>query len=235
MVDRAKQRVSDHLAQCPNSYVSWSGGKDSTVVAAMANDAQPRIPIVHYASGLDFPETLEYQDDLSSACEWNFDRIQTGDITEHMVAGGSWEHGNDRTHDNQAFFWDAIKGPEAEARQRYGDSVLWGLRASESKRRHAMLSKTGGRHHRSDGVTTCAPIWDWFDADVWAYLSSRGLPANPVYQRLAEVGCPPEAQRVSVIVDSGGVRRGRMVWLRRGWPDLWRKYTEMFPRLKEFG
>lgn len=57
-------------------------------------------------------------------------------------------------------------------------------------------------------------------------------PPSRLYRRLAELGC--DYRRTSFVVDPGGIRLGRLVWLRRGWPDLYRQLQQQLPRMREF-
>lgn len=212
-------------------YVAWSGGKDSTLTAHLAHQVRPGIPIVHYESGLDFPETVEYLPRIAREQGWNFHSVRTGDALAEMARNGSWGH---EAEPADADYWSAtIAGPAAEARRRFGDVMIWGLRGQESRRRQAMLASTRGVRHRSDGVVTLAPVWWWTRGDVLAALHAAGIPLNPLYARLAELGVPEREQRVSLAVGADGKRHGRLVWLRRGWPDLWARYQQALPRLRE--
>jgi phosphoadenosine phosphosulfate reductase len=59
-------RIAEHL-DMHDGFVSWSGGKDSTVVVDLARQVDPNVPVVFFDSGLQFPETLRYLEDLSGA------------------------------------------------------------------------------------------------------------------------------------------------------------------------
>jgi phosphoadenosine phosphosulfate reductase len=36
------------------------------------------------------------------------------------------------------------------------------------------------------------------------------------------------------MIDANGLERGRVTWLRRGWPDLFDELARILPRLREF-
>lgn len=234
-VARAADRIRDWLARYPATYVAWSGGKDSTALAHLAHTVQPGIPIVHYDSGLDFPETGPYLVEVAERFGFRFEPISTGDALEEMIRGGTWDHEADGAYDAAAF-WDAlVAGPHREARRRYGDGMLIGLRAEESAKRRRTLRWHHGELHRPDGTHSCAPLGQWTTADVWAYHHSHGIPEHPVYTRLIELGAPDSALRLDVAVGSNANQYGRLMWLRRGWPELWRRYQQVLPRLREMG
>lgn len=232
----ARERAERFLNDGP-AYVAWSGGKDSTVVAHLVTSIEPTVPLCHYDSRFDFPETIEYQDRLAAEHGWDLRRYSCGDALEEMLRTGSWDHeAEDLTIDgaDSEWLWVTRLGPAQMAADDTGATGhFWGLRAAEAKRRLALMARTRGTHTRKDGWRWCSPIWDWRDKDIWAYHAWAGLPENPVYRRLEEVGAPPGAQRVGFILDPGGLRQGRAVWLRRGWPDLWNELVLVLPRLRE--
>lgn len=232
-VARTRIRIWDWLRRHPDSYVAWSAGKDSTALAHLAHSVAPGIPVVHYESGLDYPETGPYMAEVASMFGWRYEPIRTGDALAEMIRGGTWDHEADGGYD-QAAFWDVlVAGPHAEARRRFGDGMLIGLRAEESGKRARLLRWHHGELHRPDGTHSIAPIGMWITADVWAYHHTHRIPEHPVYTRLVELGAPASALRLDVAVGSNAAQYGRLMWLRRGWPELWREYQRLLPRLRE--
>lgn len=56
-----KQRIQEWYEHYDGMvYVSTSGGKDSLVLAAIARDMYPDIPLVHVDTGLEYPEVTEF-------------------------------------------------------------------------------------------------------------------------------------------------------------------------------
>lgn len=224
-VERAAARVSDLPAR---PVVAWSGGKDSTVCADLVYRARPGALVVHLDSGIEFPETSRYVHATAAQRGWRL-VVEHSDALALMVEHGGWDHAApDGSPDLDSWYEPVNRHARA------GDGVLvWGLRASEATHRRMALRRYGWRHIRADRLTTAAPIWDWSDLDVHAYLHARGIALNPVYERLRALGVPPESQRVDAMVSSRGMRAGRYVWLRRGWPAEWARLAEALPRLRE--
>jgi hypothetical protein len=48
------------------------------------------------------------------------------------------------------------------------------------------------------------------------------------------LGAPKHAQRVSSLLDAGHLELGRMVWLKRGWPELYQVLVDALPRAAEY-
>jgi len=100
-----------------------------------------------------------------------------------------------------------------------------------------MLNTRGGRRDgiiaRADGTAAYRPIWDWTTTDVWAYIARHRLPVNPVYAKLRQLGVPAQQHRLSHLIDGGHLDRGRVTWLRRGWPALFEQLADTLPRLRQ--
>jgi phosphoadenosine phosphosulfate reductase len=88
-------------------------------------------------------------------------------------------------------------------------------------------------HGDCAGQWVLSPIWDWSTDDIWAYLAAHNIPPNPIYPRLETLGVPEVAHRVGLILSSDGIDRGRVAWLRAGWPDLANVVTSLLPRARE--
>lgn len=58
--------------------------------------------------------------------------------------------------------------------------------------------------------------------------------STPVYEKPRRLGAAEECLRVTAMIDANGLERGRVTWLRRGWPDLFDELARILPRLREF-
>lgn len=247
-------RIAEHL-DTHDGFVSWSGGKDSTVVVDLARQVDPNVPIVFFDSGLQFPETLHYLQDLSEAWRLNFTVIEADpDLLTVMIALGGFDHQAPDRLLGLELSELMITGPAAEAHRRHGPGSLWGVRAEESAGRRALyrqrlatetrtqpeLSRqqvraaSGGVIRRIDGTITYGPIWDWQTRQVFEYLASRDIEPNPLYAKLAELGVPAHRIRVDSIIDASKLDNGHIAFLQAGWPDLFDRLVKALPRLREW-
>lgn len=248
------ERIAEHLAT-HDGFVSWSGGKDSTVVVDLARQVDPNVPVVFFDSGLQFPETLNYLEQLSQQWRLNFSVIPAEpDLLTVMVALGGFDH---HAPDRQLGVELAelmITGPAAEAHRRHGPGSLWGVRAEESTGRRLLYRQqlgaqtrtqhgrsreearaaAGGVVRRTDGSITYGPIWDWQTRQVFEYLAGRGIEPNPLYRKLADLGVPEKRIRVDSIIDASKLSNGHIGWLQKGWPDLFDRVATALPRLREW-
>lgn len=247
-------RIADHL-ESNDGFVSWSGGKDSTVVVDLARQVDPNVPVVFFDSGLQFPETLDYLDALSGQWRLNFTVIPAEpDLLTVMIALGGFDHDAPDRRLGVELSELMITGPAAEAHRRTGRGSLWGVRAEESHGRRMLYRQqlaaetlgrqehsrdvvrgaAGGVVSRTDGTVTYGPIWDWQTRQVFEYLSGRDIEPNPLYRKFAELGVPARQIRVDSIIDASKLSNGHIAWLQKGWPDLFDRLVIALPRLREW-
>lgn len=230
----AEQAVQAHLA-AHGGYVSWSGGKDSTVVVDLARRVSRNVPVVWFDSGLEFPDTHDYIEDLADAWGLNLHIIKAApDALSVMAQSGAWDHDREPDWSTPDLHQVLVTEPSRQARARFGRAELWGLRAAESGVRRALLSPGQGAYLRSDGTVTYSPVWAWRDLDVTGYLAHAGIPENPVYARLRAAGATGKDLRVGLALDGNNLNYGRVVWLRRCYPDLYARIEKSLPRVREW-
>ena len=54
-----------------NVYVSFSGGKDSTVLLHMAREIEPNIKAVFFNTGIEFPSVVKFVREMPDIEEYN--------------------------------------------------------------------------------------------------------------------------------------------------------------------
>lgn len=251
---RLLDRIGEHLDE-NDGFVSWSGGKDSTVVVDLARQVDPHTPVVFFDSGLQFPETLRYLEQIAEAWRLNYHVIRADpDLLTVLIAGGGFDHTAPDRRLKGRLADIMISGPAAQAHARYGRGSLWGVRAEESTGRRALYRQRlaaqtvahqhcspeavrdqfGGVIRRNDETVTYGPIWDWQRSRVFEYLAGRGIAPNPLYRKLADLGMPEHQIRVDSIIDAAMLSNGHVGWLQKGWPELFDRLATVLPRLREW-
>lgn len=255
-------RIEAHLAS-HDGYLALSGGKDSVVVADLARQVDPAVPVVWFDSGLEYPEHRAYLERLAAHWRLNLEVVPAAPTAlQLLTASGAWDHAAPRRRipDLKRVLIDI---PAAAAHTRHGRGELWGVRAAEAAGRRQLYatqlrlelarachgccrpSPTGvptreqrGRHGgvitRRDGTTAYGPIWDWSTEQVWQHIAAHDLPLSPVYGTLRALGAPESALRISTVLTATGLEAGRVTWLRQGWPQLYAALVQHLPRLAEF-
>lgn len=173
-------------------FVSFSGGKDSTVVSDLVMRACSNTEILHIFGDttLEFPETLAYVE--------RFKREHPK--TPVLSAGNREQNFEDLCRKlgppSRVMRWcctvfktGAItRKIQVLFKSKSRILTFYGIRRSESASRNKYE-----RESASPKITkqiTVSPIIDWLDFDVWLYLLSRKIDFNDAYRLgYARVGC----------------------------------------------
>lgn len=169
--------------------ISFSGGKDSTVVSRVVRDALQNESVIHYFGNttLEFPCTYTY-------VERDF---RTENPFTPMVPSET---------DNDFFKLCNVFGPPSkferwcctifktsnlntEYQNLNGNSLTFlGIRRSESKERQN-YERTQS-HSKIGSQINAMPIIEWSDCDVWLYIFYKGITFNHAYRwGYKRVGC----------------------------------------------
>lgn len=183
----------DSLRKEPEIYymptVSFSGGKDSTVVSRIVRDALQNESIIHYFGDttLEFPCTHEYVEGT----------FRTENPFTPMIPSET---------DNDFFKLCNVFGPpskferwcctifktsnlNAEYQNLNGNSLTFlGIRHSESRERQNY--ERTQRHSKIGSQINAMPIIEWSDCEVWLYILYKGIEFNSAYKwGYKRVGC----------------------------------------------
>src|ERR1700710_2486712 len=185
-------------AERENPVLLFSGGKDSIVLVRLAEKAfRPGrfpFPLMHIDTGHNFPEVIEYRDDLVERLGERLivasvqDSIDKGRVVEETgprasrnqlqtvtVLGAISEHGFD------AAFGGARRDEErARAKERVfsfrDDFGQW----DPKNQRPELWNLYNGRIKKGENVRVF-PISNWTELDVWEYIDQEGLEVPSIY------------------------------------------------------
>lgn len=193
------------------TYVSFSAGKDSSVIAHACHDAHPGIPIMMVDPGCP-THWLERERErwCSYALEmgWNL-TIYPWDKWGTKRDSGSEQQYRDRIH--SSMFADITDRATTDGLT----CRVMGLRAAESRQRTMLVASRGDAYAYADGSRAALPIARWSTEDVWAYIVTHGLPWLDIYDAIG-----PSAR--NGLIGRNGERFGREEYLRNHFPDAWR-------------
>lgn len=193
----AKQFVNKYANQFINddlnaAFVSFSGGKDSTVVSDLVRKALGNPSIIHVFGNttLEFPQTYEY-----------IERFKAINCKTPML----------RAENREQDFFNLCRtfGPPSRALRWcctifktgfIGDKIkktfddrktiltFYGIRRNESTSRNNYERSSKGKKISKQFVAS--PIIDWSDYDVWLYLLTTKIDFNSAYRLgYTRVGC----------------------------------------------
>lgn len=159
-IEQAKLFIRQALDISP-AIVSVSWGKDSIVMLHLAQQINPDILAVHYASpeshaGItsNFPEVIK---SYLSRFNTNY---------RYLVAEPGWAFTPTSTKDRVHSMIDTD----------FYRMDLIGVRAEESKERQIAVSRYGAIHQYTNGLWRCFPLAYWKTRDIWAYIALHDLP-----------------------------------------------------------
>ena len=207
--------VQRALGECQRPYVAFSGGVDSLAVLALVQAVHPTVAAAWSDDELELPETVTMMEQLQA--------VAPSAGTDFRVTLGWAEHaGWFRPWQDNPPFRPPLPGAVAinmgqdEWMAAEGfDFVFPGVRMDENRRRQAWLAGHGPLYRVRTGTGwRCCPLWDWSKDEVWALVAHWGLPYNPAYDRMEELGIPRRMQRV------GPLPLAPRSQLEAGWPDL---------------
>lgn len=212
--------------------VSLSGGKDSTALALLLDEAGWDVPAVSARDGFCWPGEDRYLQRLGDASrrQVHMARVDVDLVAlAHSRPGSLLEDHEDRR--------GYLSGPWFRALDEYDETVgatgkLWGVRAGENDGRRMNRIRRGVLYQRDDGMHICAPLSDWSAIDVHAYIMLRGVPIGPTYL-CVDRDPDPWAMRHAWWVRGGRGAAHHYRWLRRWWPQMWDRAVAIDPRVAD--
>lgn len=230
-VERARARIRECFSVC-KPYVSFSGGKDSTVMLHLAQAERSDVLACFYDSGAELPSTYEFvrhvQDNWTAVLSWCHPNRTIIDILR--ASGFGTADATEGLRDGQIAEEIIRDVANTAARELGTDGYMVGLRRDESGGRKSDLTKRGALFRMRNRQLRCCPIWDWTDDDVWAYIVSNGVEYNEAYDRTKHR--PRREIRVCTYAGNTSERYGRFAWLRQEYPDLFRRLVAEFAGMR---
>ena len=227
----AKKRVEYLFDNYDTISLSFSGGKDSTVLFHLINAEAVKRNRKFYLFFLD--QECEYQGTIDFV-EWAMSQpnviplwyqvplFMTNATSHHQLFLFSWGDGENWVRDKHPLaiheiknkypkrFYKFVQWQNLELRKRGDKCVsIIGLRAQESPdRRHVMFGEDSELFwlRRIKTPHKAYPIIDWTYTDVWKYLIENKLEYNKVYDKMYMLGMDIRVQRVSCLIHEKAYR-----------------------------
>ena len=174
-IDEARDNIQRALELYEKPYVSFSGGKDSTVMLHMVLEHCPDVMTFHWDYGPYYvPRELMHEILIQAK--------QLGSKNTRVETSPEYSRKK-----RQAV---SVLGKSLYARvtpllHKDGyDLCFLGLRAGESKKRAA---RTKNLFEKERQMTNCFPVRHLSTSDIWAYIVSNELPYCSHYEKYAEL------------------------------------------------
>ena len=206
-------RLSEHRYKKP-LMVTYSGGKDSQVLVALAERARINFEVVNSHTTADAPETVYFirgqfktMEERGIKCSIVMPRYKDKPVSmwtlipqKLMPPTRLVRYCCDVLKENTGknrFIATGVRWAES-ARRKNSRGVMEMMHKDKEKRIILMGDNDEKRQLfetcNLKGKMTVNPIVDWSDDDVWDYTNSEHLPVNPLYcegqKRVGCIGCP---------------------------------------------
>ena len=194
----AVQVIRETFAQFDNPCILFSGGKDSIVLTHLAYKAlypmNLSFPLVHIDTGHNFPETLEFRDELVEKLNAN---LIVGSVEESIKSGSVSEetgHNASRNRAQSVTLLETIEGNQfdacmgggrrdeekARAKERFfshrDEFGQWDPKNQRPELWHIYNGKKAvGEHFR------VFPISNWTEMDIWQYILLENIALPSLY------------------------------------------------------
>ena len=204
-IDHLKELESESIfvmrevaAQFENPVLMFSGGKDSILMVYLAHKAfypaKIPFPLLHVDTGHNFPETLEYRDNLVEKFGAQLvvasvqEAIDNGLVTEERGFNAS-RNGLQTTALLEALEkgkYDAALGggrrdeEKARAKERFFSHRDEFGQWDPKNQRPELWNLFNGRKHMGEHFRVF-PISNWTELDVWQYLATEEVPLPSLY------------------------------------------------------
>ena len=173
-------------------FVSFSGGKDSTVVSHLVTTALSNPTIIHIFGNttLELPETIDY------ITRFKKNNRKTPVLTSMNNQQDFFELCKEFGPPSRMLRWCCTIFKTGFISKKVNSSfkgmtsvrTFYGIRRNESKSR-----STYDREDNSPKISkqkVASPIIDWMDYDIWLYILTTGIDFNDAYRKgYARVGC----------------------------------------------
>ncbi len=173
-------------------FVSFSGGKDSTVVSDLVRKALSRQDIIHIFGNttLEFPTTYDYVE------RFRKDNRKTPVLRAENKEQNFFNLCETFGPPSRSLRWCCTIFKTGfigeKLKKTFGDKhtilTFYGIRRNESTSRNNYERSSRGQKISKQLVAS--PIIDWLDSDIWLYLLTSGIDFNEAYRLgYTRVGC----------------------------------------------
>ncbi len=203
LIEQAIDRYGDNIA------VACAFGKDSITILHMALKYKSDIKVVFCNTGIEFPETIEYKEQIKK--EWNLNLIETKPYKyafwQCVERYGLPEFRSTKSkyHSPRCCYYLKEKPAMLLYKQLGIKAIFTGLRAEEGRNRAMLVARMdnlddvrfcGQRYYaKSWNLWKYHPIAYWKENEVWDYIKQNNIPINPVYTKWNGIykrcGCLP--------------------------------------------
>lgn len=238
LVLRTEKIINEALELGGNWGISFSGGKDSTVLLdLLCKSGWQGKGIYFYYSKYENPEENNQQvawanDNYNVAIQ----TIKCYSSYDAWIEVGRFYYLPETLEEKQFAqqVSDSFKLESERFRKENNiDNLFIGMCMDESRARRISLAKRGHTYYtKSREGYTCCPLSTWTAADIWAYIVSRGLHYLSVYD-IPHHNRETVRNELTVLYCSSLLLKGEFLQYRLAYPQLFRELCREFPEVRK--
>ena len=187
-LEQVRSTLRQHLTPSPEGVcLTCSFQAEDVLLARLALDLAPSLPILFLDTGYHFAETLAYRDQL--ARDWRMNLIHL--LPAQSVADQERQHGLlHQSAPDQCCKLRKVE-PLFAALASYR-TWFTGLRREQARSRAALEASAPFALPGGQTILKLAPLADWSTRDVWYACQQLAIPLLPLYaQGYTSIGCQP--------------------------------------------
>lgn len=225
--------ITESLSKCKKPYISCSFGKDSTVMLWRALQINSNLPVVFMNSGYYLPDIYAFRDYLIS--KWdikNYVEINSNiDYMDFCKNHGLYIERKQIYSDKKSTKKKKDRFNEFAIKNGY-DSCFVGVRADESKARTWMIKKYGHIYTNRQDITKIYPLAYCKINDIWDIINENNLPYCEIYDKTGIM--KRNDIRSSGWLTTIGAKNGKILWLKKYYPEYFNKLQKEFPIVRSY-
>lgn len=228
VIDKAMNKYKKH-------YISCSWGKDSILVVHLIISKYPDTKVVFMNSGYALSDIYKFRNYyLKEYGIKNYIELKC----PHDYAKLNIQYGLpsiDRSISDHEKVKNIIKKDVIEewAVENNFDCCFWGIRADETAGRKKLLRRHGLLYKVSN-IAKCSPIGWWSNEDVWNIIDYYGLPYSEIYNKEMKPFFIRNNIKNGGYLTTDKANQGRLIWLKKFYPDDYNKLSSMFEEVKRY-
>jgi phosphoadenosine phosphosulfate reductase len=232
-VQQSKEIIKKALEITEKWVISCSFGKDSIVLLDLVYHIKP-CKVIMSDSGYQLPETYKTREEVEK--KFKFKTLilpQLMPFEQFLKEFGL--PGINRTEAQHKKVVEATKKHRLDdfAKENGAKGIFWGLRAEESRGRKMLLGKHHTYYNNSRDTWFSAPLYNWTANDIWAYIISNDLP-YPEFYDYQDCGKTRDWIRNTSWTSTDGANEGRIIWLKKHYPQLYLRLEKEFPEIRQY-
>ena len=187
-LDRVRDTLRQHLTPSPTGVcLTCSFQAEDVLLARLALDLAPELPILFLDTGYHFAETYAYRDQL--ARDWQMNLINL--LPAQTVAEQERQHG--LLHQSAPDQCCKLRKVEPLFAALAGYKTWFtGLRREQARSRAALEESADFALPGGQSILKLAPLADWSTRDIWYACELLAIPLLPLYaQGYTSIGCQP--------------------------------------------